>query len=108
MKNLQEKLKKIPEEVELQLEGKKFIEKYDKFYDNDEKRFLEKTAEMFRNKGRYVKFLYYDSNLNALEDTKKELKKVTARKNHAPSIASWRDNACRWLPDFHIVHTAYY
>ena len=86
MKNLQEKLKKIPEEVELQLEGKKFIEKYDKFYDNDEKRFLEKTAEMFRNKGRYVKFLYYDSNLNALEDTKKELKKVTARKNQLNKI----------------------
>lgn len=86
LKNLQEKLKKIPEEVELQLEGKKFIEKYDKFYDNDEKRFLEKTAEMFRNKGRYVKFLYYDSNLNALEDTKKELKKVTARKNQLNKI----------------------
>ena len=86
LKNLQEKLKKIPEEVELQLEGKKFIEKYDKFYDNDEASFLEKTAEMFRNKEKYVKFLYYDSNLKLLEDTKKELVKVTARKNQLNKI----------------------
>lgn len=80
LQNLQGKLKKIPEEVELQLDGKNFKEKYDKFYDNDERKFLEKTAEMFRDKGKYIKFLYYDSNVKALKDTKKELQKVEHRK----------------------------
>lgn len=79
LQSLQGKLKKIPEEVELQLDGKNFKEKYDKFYDNDERKYLEKTAEMFRDKEKYIKFLYYDSNLKALEDMRKELQKVGDR-----------------------------
>ncbi|MFR8039673.1 MAG: AAA family ATPase [Anaerovoracaceae bacterium] len=86
LQSLQGKLKKIPEKVELQLDGKKFKEKYDKFYDNDEKKFLEKTVEMFRDKKKYVKFLYYNSNLKALKDTKKELLKATERKDQLDKV----------------------
>lgn len=86
LQSLQGKLKKIPEEVELQLDGKKFKEKYDKFYDNNEKNFLEKTAEMFREKEKYIKLLYYNSNMKVLEDTRKELLKVSARKNQLDKV----------------------
>ena len=77
--SLQGKLKKIPDEVELQLDGKNFKEKYDKFYDNDERKYLKKTAEMFRGKEKYIKFLFYDSNIKELEGTRKELQKVEDR-----------------------------
>ncbi len=77
--SLQGKLKKIPDEVELQLDGKNFKEKYDKFYDNDERKYLKKTADMFRDKEKYIKFLFYDSNIKELEGTRKELQKVEDR-----------------------------
>ena len=77
LQHLQGKLKKISEEVELQLDSKNFKEKYDKFYDNEEEKFLQKTAEMFRDKEKYIKILYYNSNLKFLGDAKRELKSVT-------------------------------
>ena len=95
LKSLQEKLQKIPEEVELQLDSKNFKEKYDKFYDNDERKFLEATAEMFRDKEKYIKFLYYDSNLKTLEDMRRELQKVENRKKQlikvTEDLTAYRD-----------------
>lgn len=86
LQDLQGKLKEIPEEVELQLDGKNFKEKYDKFYDNDEKKFFEKTDEVFRDKKEYVKFLYYNSSLQTLEQVNKELGKITERKAQLDKI----------------------
>lgn len=80
LKSIEEKLKNIPQEVELQLDGKKFKEKYDKFYDSDEKKFLEKTAEMFHDKKKYIKTSYYSENQKILEYTRKKLQEVTSRK----------------------------
>lgn len=86
LQSLKGKLKKIPEEVELQLDSKKFKEKYDKFYDNDEKKFLEKTAEMFCDKEKYIKFLYYNTNQKALENAREKLRKVIERKNQLEKV----------------------
>lgn len=86
LQHLQGKLKKISEEVELQLDSKNFKEKYDKFYDNEEEKFLQKTAEMFRDKEKYIKILYYNSNLKFLGDAKRELKSVTKRKNQLDKV----------------------
>lgn len=86
LKSLQGKLKKVPVEVELQLDGKKFKEKYDKYYDNDEKKFLEKTANMFHDKKKYIKNSYYSANQKALERTSEKLQRVTGRKNQLEKI----------------------
>lgn len=86
LKSLQGKLKKVPVEVELQLDGKKFKEKYDKYYDNDEKKFLEKTADMFHDKKKYIKNSYYSANQKALEHTSEKLQRVTGRKNQLVKI----------------------
>lgn len=102
--NLQEKLKKIPEEVELQLDDKNFGAEYDEFYDNNEVRFQRKTAEMFRNKKNYIKSLYYDLNLKALEEAKKQQKRVNDRKEQLNkvinSLTDYRDAISEGLQEY--------
>lgn len=83
---LQEKLKIIPEEVKLQLDSKNFSKKYEQYYDNKEKNFFEKTANVFRDKMEYIKFLYYNSTMQSLDESKKELQKIVERKKQLNKI----------------------
>lgn len=104
LQSLQEKLKKIPEDVEMTLDGMNFIEKYDNFYDNDERKFLEKTEEMFRNKAKYIKFLYFNSNLKSLEESEKDLHKTTKRKEQLDRVikrlTDYRDAINEGIQDY--------
>lgn len=83
---LREKLKKIPEDIELQLIDKNFAEAYEKYYDKKEEKFLNKSSETFSRKKEYIKFVYYNLNQKELSEKKKELQKISRRKTQLETI----------------------
>lgn len=79
LQELRGKLKKVQEEVEVELDNKNFMEKYDKFYDNKEEKFLQISAKDLQAKKEYIKILYYNYNIKSLDDTKEDLEKIKKR-----------------------------
>ncbi|MBE5926550.1 MAG: ATP-binding protein [Lachnospiraceae bacterium] len=57
---IKEKLKPISNEVELQLESRKFIEVYERFYGKDEKKFIATDIQSLKNKKLYIEYLNFN------------------------------------------------
>ena len=73
---IREALKVVPKEIELQLESRKFIEMYERFYGKNEQRFFEIDVEMLRNKKTYVEALNYDFYVAEISKKKVELEHI--------------------------------
>lgn len=86
LNKLREKLKKIPEDIELQLIDKNFAEEYEQYYDKKEEKFLNKSSEMFSRKKEYIKFVYHNFNQKELSEKKKELQKASRRKTQLETV----------------------
>lgn len=99
LNELKEKLKDVPEDVKLQLDDRKFTEKYKKYFDNDEERFLAIPVEMLEQKIEYMKFIYDDINRKQLAEKSRELKKVRERKQKLEAIKIELENYQKILSD---------
>lgn len=86
LNELKEKLKDVPEDVKLQLEDRKFTEKYEKYFDNHEEQFLSISIKMLEQKKGYIKFIYDDINRKQLSEKKKELERIRKRKKKLETI----------------------
>lgn len=74
-----EALKYIPKEVEIQLESRKFIEYYERFYSKEEQRFIAVDVEKLRNKKKYIETLNYNFYVAELSKKKGELEHIQKR-----------------------------
>lgn len=83
---LKERLKDVPEDVKLQLEDRKFTEKYEKYFDNHEEQFLSISIEMLEQKKGYIKLSYDDINRKQLLEKKKELERIREKKKKLETI----------------------
>ena len=72
-------LKYIPKEVEIQLESRKFIECYERFYSKEEQRFIAVDVEKLRNKKKYIETLNYNFYVAELSKKKGELEYIQKR-----------------------------
>lgn len=99
LNELKEKLKDVPEDVKLQLDDRKVTEKYKKYFDNDEERFLAIPVEMLEQKIEYMKFIYDDINRKQLAEKSRELKKVRERKQKLEAIKIELENYQKILSD---------
>lgn len=73
---VKEALKYIPKEVEIQLESRKFIECYERFYSKEEQRFIAVDVEELRNKKNYIETLNYNFYVAELSKKKGELEHI--------------------------------
>lgn len=99
LNELKENLKDVPEDVKLQLDDRKFTEKYKKYFDNDEEQFLAIPVEMLEQKIEYMKFIYDDINRKQLAEKSRELKKVRERKQKLEAIKIELENYQKILSD---------
>lgn len=76
---VKEALKYIPKEVEIQLESRKFIEYYERFYSKEEQRFIAVDVEKLRNKKKYIETLNYNFYVAELSKKKGELEHIQKR-----------------------------
>lgn len=76
---VKEALKYIPKEVEIQLESRKFIECYERFYSKEEQRFIAVDVEKLRNKKKYIETLNYNFYVAELSKKKGELEHIQKR-----------------------------
>lgn len=79
IKNIESNLKHIPSEVEEQLTEKNFFNDYDRYYDKEEKKFLEINSSMLLEKQNYVKEAFYDSKIKIIAEKQNELDKIKER-----------------------------
>lgn len=86
LNKLRGKLEKISEDVELRLIEKDFVEKYEKYYDKEEEKFLSKSFEMLNQKREYIKFVYHDFKQKELSAKQKELQKTKRRKTQLETV----------------------
>jgi DNA repair exonuclease SbcCD ATPase subunit len=91
-KIINNKLKNIPQDVELQLEDKDFIHEYENYYDKNEKCFKSITGDMLSVKKSYVKISFYNSEMKALNEKRTELTKVQDRINRLKKILGQLSN----------------
>ena len=96
---LKEKLKEIPEAVLLQLDDRKFMEKYDKYFDQQEEQFFAISVNMLEQKMEYIKFIYNDRNRKQLAEKKKQLEKVRKRKGKIEEIKAELENYQKTLKE---------
>ena len=81
------------------MDDRKFTEKYKKYFDNDEERFLAIPVEMLEQKIEYMKFIYDDINRKQLAEKSRELKKVRERKQKLEAIKIELENYQKILSD---------
>lgn len=79
LKNIESRLRKIPEELLEQLTARGFWEDFDKYYDRDIEQFNQKTVFMLKTKSEYIKRLFYDSGRKLILEKETELEKAKAR-----------------------------
>lgn len=80
------KLKYIPEEIELQLEAKDFIHDYEKYYDKSEEKFEKITSDMLHIKKNYIKNVFLNFEMKELNRKKEELNIIINRKEKLEKI----------------------
>lgn len=76
LSSIKEKLKPIFDEVELQLEGRKFLEAYERFYGKDEQKFISANMQGLENKKLYIESLNYNFYAKELEKEEKKQQKI--------------------------------
>lgn len=90
---MEEKVKKIPKDIEMKLEEKGFWRDYGKYYDMVEGKFLQNTDAMLQNKYAYIERLFYDFNKKEVLRHKSELKKV---QNRYRKLQEYYDDLCEY------------
>ena len=86
LEKLEDNLKKIEDDVKLQLIDRRFSEAFDRFYDKDETKFLAVSNDILNQKKEYIKSVYYNFNKRELEEKKTELEKTRNRKAHLENV----------------------
>lgn len=76
LSSIKEKLKPIFDEVELQLEGRKFIDAYERFYGKDEQKFISADIRGLEDKKLYIESLNFNFYANELEKEEKKQQKI--------------------------------
>lgn len=86
LEKLEGNLKKIEDDVKLQLIDRRFEEAFDRFYDKDETKLLAVSSDILKQKREYIKSVYYNFNKKELEEKNSALKKTQNRKGHLENV----------------------
>ncbi len=92
---MEEKVKKIPKDIEMKLEEKGFWMDYGKYYDKEEDKFLQHTDAVLQNKYAYIEKVLYDSIKKEKEilNCKRELEKV---QNRYKKLQEYYEDLCEY------------
>lgn len=93
IQNITMNLKEVPEEIEAQLIAKDFVHEYDKYYDKNQEKFKKVTSELLHLKNKYIKKLFFNSNMKLINEKNNELKKIRNRKIELNKIY---DDLCKY------------